>query len=150
MSQTTTGQVDLVEYFKREGALLYCGQTCAGWTPGSPVEVYAPGSEPQRWSTWVHSQVVLRGQLCALLLTGQLVRTSDGRRVHSLSGEPLSGRHEATATPREGWRLAWNVPGDPTRTSLPRPGPRRRARAKRDQQTLDFQSYFRFQEGTCL
>lgn len=130
MSQATTGQVDLVEYFKHEGALLYCGQTEPAWTPGAPVEVYAPGLSPQRWSTWVHSQVMVRGQLCALLLTGQLIRASDGRRIHAITGEPFQGRHEAAATPQEGRRMAWNVPGDPT-ASLPRLGRRHRARAQR-------------------
>lgn len=138
MSQATTGQVDLIEYFKREGALPYYGQICAGWTPGAPVEVYAPGLSPKRWSTWVHSQVMVRGQLCALLLTGQLIRASDGRRIHAITGEPFQGRHEATATPQEGRRMAWGVRGDVHR-ALPRPG-RQSARGQCRARQLDIDS----------
>jgi hypothetical protein len=114
----------LVEYCQRAGALVYCGETAPAWVAGAPVEITAPG-DGAALCTWVYHLVVIRGQVCALLLTGQLVRTSDGRRVHSVTGLPFEGRHEATATPCEGRRLAWGVTVDVHR-ALPRPGRKRR------------------------
>lgn len=124
----------LVEHCAERGALVYCGQIAPAWVAGAPVEITTP-SDGAALCTWVYHLVVIRGQVCALLLTGQLVRTSDGRRVHSVTGLPFEGRHEATALPCEGRRLTWGVTVDVHR-ALPRPG-RKSRRGQQEPKQLE-------------